>query len=198
MPQRKPANRTALTQLFIEKTKPGKEAINFWDLKAPGLCWRLQKSSHSAFFFVYARHGKPCWYFIGSGVPLADARRISLRLRVELANGRDPLAERRAERGSVTFEELADRYLNEYAKRRNKSWPQARAQVEKYLLPKWKTLPAKVVTRADARNLIAKVTSPSVANLVWAAGSAIFTWGVKQEIVSTNPFVGIERNKMQS
>jgi integrase len=131
-------------------------------------------------------------------VPLSDARRIAAGLRVAVAEGRDPVAERQAERGAGTFAELADRYVNEWAKRRNKSWAQADALVRKHLLPRWGKLAAKSITRSDVRGIFSRIEAPILANQVLAAASAIFSFGVKQEVINFNPVTGVERNPTQS
>src|SRR5262249_56591953 len=86
-----------------------------------------------------------------------------------------------------TFAELAERYLNEYAKRHNKSWAQPDRLVRRYLLPRWGKLQAGTISRADVRALMARIEAPILANQTLAAASAIFGWGLKQEIVAANP-----------
>ena len=61
-----------------------------------------------------------------------------------VARGKDPAAEKRAERGAGTFAELAARYVESYAKKRNKSWRQADTLVQRYLLPRWGKLQAAI------------------------------------------------------
>ena len=117
---------------------------------------------------------------------------------LEVATGRDPVAERRAERGAGTFAELANRYLEEHAKRKNKSWKQADALVRRHLLPRWGKLEAKSISRVDVRAMTGRIAAPIVANQVLAAASAIFTWAVNQEIVAVNPCRGVERNETKS
>ena len=51
---------------------------------------------------------------------------------LEVARGKDPAAEKRAERGAGTFADLAQRYVERYAKKRNKSWRQADALVRRF------------------------------------------------------------------
>jgi hypothetical protein len=55
----------------------------------------------------------------------------------EYTRGLDPQAERTSERSADTFEVLANRYVEEYAKKENKSWKQAADLVRNNLLPKW-------------------------------------------------------------
>jgi integrase len=121
-----------------------------------------------------------------------------VKIRLAVAEGKDPVAERQAERGAGTFAELADRYLAEHAKKKNKSWKQSRALVERHLLPRWGKLDAKAITRADVRAVIGKIAAPVLANQVLAAGSAIFSWGMKQEVVAVNPCRGVDRNETKS
>ena len=72
---------------------------------------------------------------------------------LEVATGRDPLAERRAERGSGTFKGVAARYVEQHTKRHNKSWKQADALVRRYAIPRWGKLVARAITRSDVTQL---------------------------------------------
>jgi integrase len=171
--------------------------LNIWDTKAPGLVLRIQPSGHRAFKVVYSYRGRARWYHIGS-VGLADARRIAAKVRLAVAEGKDPLAERQAERSAGTFAELAVRYLNEHAKKKNKSWVQADYLVRRHLLPRWARLDARSITRADVRAAVGHIAAPVVANQVLAAASAIFTWGVAQEVVPFNPCKGVGKNQTKS
>jgi integrase len=193
----RPPRKQNLTELAVSRTRPEPKPFNIWDQKAPGLVLRVQPSGHRAFKFVYANRDGSEWYHIGQ-VGLSEARRIAAKLRLAVAEGRDPVAERKAQRASGTFRELADLYLEQHAKKRNKSWPQARALVERFLLPRWSKLDAKSITRADVRQLVGKIDKPVLANAVLAAASAIFTWGTKQDLLAVNPCRGIEANATQS
>ena len=96
----------------------------------------------------------------------------------QVAEGKDPQSERKAERSSGTFEELATNYVERYAKRKNKSWKQADALTRKHLLPRWGKLKATDVARSDVKAMMARIAAPIVANQVLAAASAIFTWAI--------------------
>ncbi len=63
--------------------------------------------------------------------------------------GKDPAAERRAERLTGTFADLASQYVELHAKKHNKSWQQAERLVARHLLPRWGKLKASAITRAD-------------------------------------------------
>jgi integrase len=112
------------------------------------------------------------------------------------ATDQDPQAERQAERSKGTFEELHTQYLEQYAKKKNKSWHQADKLVRRNLLPRWGKLKASSITRSDVKAAIAHIESESVQNQSLAAASAIFSWAIKEEIagVTVNPCSKVERN----
>jgi integrase len=115
-----------------------------------------------------------------------------------VARGQDPAADRKAERSAGTFAELADRYLAEYARKRNKSWAQARALISNHVLPHWSALQASTITRSDVKTLIARIEAPIAGNQTLAAISAIFSWAKREEIVLVNPCGSVERNPTRS
>jgi integrase len=194
------ARKRRLTELAVRKLKPGGAAYLVWDLKQPGLAIRVQPSGSRAWKAIYSYHGRPRWLHLGDAraIGLADARTLAMETMVAVARGKDPAAEKRAERGAGTFAELAERYVTHYAKKRNKSWKQSDYLVRRYLLPRWGKLQASTITRGDVRTLLAKIEAPVLANQVLAAASAIFSWAVKQEIIGSNPCRGIERNDTRS
>src|SRR5262249_19068810 len=85
-------------------------------------------------------------------------------------------------------------YLELHAKKHNKSWKQADALVRRHLVPRWGHLQASAITRADVRTMMLRIEAPIVANQVLASASAIFSWGLKQELVAANPCRLVDRN----
>jgi integrase len=194
------ARKQKLTDRSVRTIKPDAAAFAVWDTYQRGLVLRVQPTGQKSWKAVYSRGGRPRWYHIGdaSAVGLADVRRIAAKIMLAVAEGKDPVAERMAERGSGTFAELAERYVEQHAKRKNKSWRQADALVRKHLLPRWGKLNAKSITRSDVRAMMSRIEKPVLANQVKAAASAIFSWAVKQEIVAVNPCHKVDGNEVQS
>ena len=190
-------NRRPLTELYVKKVRPEASAFNVWDLKERGLVLRVQPSGRRAFKFVYSRGRRKRWYHLGP-IGLADARKLAAEIRLDVVRGRDPAQERKAQRSAGTFPDLAASYVELHARKRNKSWRQADALVKRFLLPRWGKLQAITISRSDVRMAVSRVGRPVLANAVLAAASAIFTWAVRQEIVTVNPCRGIERNAMKS
>jgi integrase len=195
-----PPRRRQLTELFVQRVKREAAAYNVWDTYQRGLVLRVQPSGKRAWKAVYRHHGRPRWYHLGDArsIGLSDARKLAGRIAFQVAEGRDPQVERRAQRMAGTFQELAKRYVEDYAKRKNKSWQQADALVRRYLVPKWGNLQASAISRADVRAAVGKIAAPILANQVLAAASAIFAWAVRQEVCASNPVRGIERNDTRS
>jgi integrase len=192
-------NRRNLTELFVKKVRPQAISFNVWDTRERGLVLKVQPTGRRSFYVVYSHRGRPRWYHVGD-IPLSDAREIAIEVRLAKARGRDMVAEQRAKRGSGSFAELADRYLEHKKKatEKNKSWQVARGLVERHLLPRWGKLDAQSITRDDAEKLFEGIAAPVMANRVMAAASVIFNWAVKKQIVALNPCRGIDLNKERS
>jgi integrase len=199
MPKRA-ARKLQLTELTLRKSKPERAAYLLWDLRQHGLALRVQPTGARSWVVIYRHHGRPRWFHLGNGnaIALSDARKLAQRVALAVAEGKDPAAEKRAERGAGTFADLAERYLEQHAKRHNKSWAQPDRLLRRYVLPRWGKLQAASIVRADVKALMAGIEAPKLANQVLAAASAIFSWAQKEEIVGSNPCRGVDRNPTSS
>jgi integrase len=194
------ADKRRLTELSVRKAKPKTAAYLIWDTMQRGLALRIQPSGSKSWVTVYSRHGRPRWLYLGAAdvVGLSDARTLAAEAMLAVAKGKDPAAEKKAERGAGTFADLAAKYLEQYAKKKNRSWAQADALVHRFAIPRWGKLQASAITRGDIKQMMAKIEAPVVANQTLAAVSAIFSWGLKEEIVTTNPCKLVDRNPVKS
>ena len=197
---RKAANKRRLTEIGVRQLKPKAAAYQVWDALQRGLAVRVQPTGQKAWKVIYARQGRTRWLHLGDvgAIGLADARMLAGEAMLEVARGKDPAAEKTAQRGAGSFTELAARYLEEHAKRHNKSWRQADALVCKHLIPVWGKLKAADLNRGDVKAMMRRIEAPIVANKTLAAASAIFTWAVKEEILTVNPCRGVDRNPTHS
>ncbi len=195
-------NKRKLNDLIVRRLKPQPGAYLVWDLQQRGLAINIHPTGRKTFKCIYSRQGRSRWYNLGAAdaIGLADARKLASRVMFQVAEGKDPAAERRAERNKNTFAELAERYVEEYAKKRNKSWRNTQKLVARNLLPRWGKLPASDITRSDVRAMMASIEAPITANQTLASASAIFSWAIKQEHggVKINPCHGVERNETKS
>jgi hypothetical protein len=191
-----------LSDAFVKTVRPDLDrTVMYWDTLQRGLALRVEPSGHRAWKCVYTIRGRGArWYHLGDAraIALADARKLAGKIMVAVAEGADPHADRLALRGRGSFEQVAARYVEEHAKKRNKSWRQADALVTKYLLPRWAKLDIGSIRRADVKAAIAAIAAPVLANQVLAAASAIFSWAMRQEIIAANPCAGVEKNDTAS
>jgi integrase len=201
-PARSAPNKRRLSDAFIKTVRPNSDRVTlYWDTLQRGLVLAVQPSGHLAWKCVYTlRRRGSRWYSIGDAraISLTDARRLAGKVMVQVAEGGDPHADRLALRGRGSFEQVARRYVDEHASKRNKSWQQADRLVAKYLLPRWAKLDIGSIRRADVKAAIAAIAAPVLANQVLAAASAIFSWAMRQEIIAANPCSGVEKNDTTS
>ena len=202
MPKSIKPQRRMLSEQFVQKQKGGDRTTLWWDAAQRHLALRIQTTGSRAWYVVYSRHGRPRWLRLGDArsIGIKDARVMAAETMLSVdKDDKDPAAERRAERGKGTFEELAARYL-EHAKKKNKSWKQAEFLVRRYLLPKWGKLQVGAIGRADVKRVHEKIKAPALANQVLAAASAIFSWAAEEEIIAANanPCRLVKRNPTQT
>ena len=116
-----------LTDLFVQSRKGGERDEFVWDAHQPGLALMVRRSGSRSWKVIYRHQGQPRWLHLGDArsIGLADARRLAARIMLDVAEGKDPVAERRAERDAGTFADIAGSYVELWAKKRNKSWRQA-------------------------------------------------------------------------
>jgi integrase len=192
------ARKLQLRELSVQKAKPNKErAYLIWDTKQRGLALRVQPTGAKSWNVIYSRQGRPRWLHLGDAgtIGLADAREMAAEAMLAVIKGKDPAAEKKAERGAGTFAELATKYVEQYAKKYNKSWKQAAALVSRHAIPRWGKLQAASINRDDVKTMMARIEAPILANQVLAAVSAIFSWAIKEEKgFTTNPCKLIDRN----
>src|SRR6516225_8065534 len=197
---KRPAQKRRLTELFIRNAKPRDAAYLVWDTHQRGLALRVQPTGAKSWVTVYSRQGRSRWLYLGKAdaIGLSDARMLAAKAMLAVAQGQDPAAERKAERGAGTFADLHQRYLDGYAKRHNKSWQQADALIRRFAIPKWGKLQASAITRGDIKQMMTRIVAPVLANNTLAAVSAIYSWGIKEEIVTANPCKLVARNPTRS
>jgi integrase len=190
------SNKRKLSDIFLKKLKPQASTFLVWDTHQRGLAVRVQPTGSKSWKCIYPFHGRPRWVHLGAvdAINLADARKLASRIMFQVAEGKDPAAERKAERGKGTFEELATRYVEECSKKKNRSWLQANKLVRRFLLPRWGKLQAADIARPDVKAIITRIESPTVANQTLAAASAIFSWAIREDLLKINPCAKVERN----
>jgi integrase len=194
-------NKHLLNELIIRRLQPQNKPYVIWDTLQRGLALRVRPTGIKSWKVIYNRHGRTRWLHLGdaNAIGLADARQLAAEAMLAVARGGDPAADKVAQRSHGTFEELAARYVTGYAQKHNKSWRQADRLVQKDLLPYWGKLQVASISRTDVKSLMTRNGSkPILANQVLAAASAIFSWAIREELLTVNPCASIKRNETKS
>ena len=189
---------TPLTARFVESLKPSDRRREYFDGLVRGLALRQSPTGAKSWVLLYRTHRRLRRWTIGTypTLSLADARaQAGLGLRqVEL--GRDPALEKRETREADTMGDLADRYVEEYAKPKKRSWKDDRRLLETRVLPSWRHRAAREIRRRDVRELVQAVAqggAPITANRLRALLHKVFAFAIEQELVETNPVLHVPR-----
>lgn len=184
------------------KCPAGKGRTWSYDSKSPLALMTTEKGAKR--FYVYRKvDGRPQRILIGKFPDLSveQARKLAQAKVVDIANGIDPMAEKRQARAkAMTFGELFKWFLEEHAKPNKRSWDKDESRYEFHLKP-LANRRLRDVTRQDIAAVHRKVaasTSGSNANRVIALVSAIFNRARDIGWEGGNPAEGVERFREKS
>ena len=171
--------RKALTDALVRNIAPPTTGrIEVADLREAGLSFRVTANGARSWCFRFRdpRTGKTTRATIGRypDVPLGKARKRADAMRKEVSDGHNPVQRKRHERetaASKTFQALADRYLDEHARRKKRSADADERNLRLHVLPKWKNRPYAEIARRDVIELVEGLVTagkPTLANRVQA------------------------------
>lgn len=198
-----------LTDVLVRAIKPPASGrLELVDIRCPGLALRVTPAGVRSWCLRFRdpRTAKTSRSTIGKypDVTLADARAAAGDLRREVAQGINPVeAKRQARRliAATTFAHLAERYLDEHARRAKRSAAADERNLRLHVLPDWATRPYAEIERRDVIALIERLIGagkPTLANRVQALVSSIYTFAIDADLVSANPCARLRRRGVES
>ena len=178
------------TDKFIAALRPKAERYEKWEgggfgiRVSPGRGENRDKG-RKAWVWVYHHQGRPRQMTLGSypAMGLADARIKLAEARKLLERGIDPgeveVKQRKAERVAETVEELAEAYLEKWARPRKRSAAEDERILRKDVIPTWGRRRAKDIARRDVIAVLDGIVdrgSPIAANRTLAVIRHMFGW----------------------
>jgi integrase len=190
-----------LTDVHIKNFVRAKKPVAVAD--GDGLTFTLSSKGTASWVLRYRFGNRPRELTLGRypDLSLADARGEAMQQRALIQKGHDVAQEKRqtkhASATAKSFRQLAQDYMDKkFPTLATNTKKQRRYHIERIILPKLGSLPARSVTTHDVVALIEPVgkKSHSVAELVLTAVSEIFKHGLGRYAVLANPCAGISLN----
>lgn len=195
--------KTVIDHATYEGDGQGNEWDVRWDTVIPGFGVRVYPSGRKAFILRFRVNGRKRLLTIGTYGPMTlEEARTQARKRVgEVADGGDPVEQRKKARQGETVKALCDAYLERHASRK-KSAKDDRRRIDQHILPLWSNRKADNITRVDVAALHTKIgqKAPYEANRTIALLSKMFELGRRWGFVpanAANPARGIDKFREQ-
>lgn len=199
-------NRKKLTHKGLEREKPAPKGkrVEIWDKECPGFGVRITDKGVKSFQVFYRHNGQQRRKGLGRfGVEgsLSKARNRAREIIEAARAGTDPEIKERLERAkqaraeASTFASVRAKFIEEYAKPRNRTW----RAVERYFerdLSAWDPLPISAITDADIIEAIDRkraAAGPYAANRLFAHIRKLFRWAASKRLIASSPVIDIEK-----
>lgn len=195
-PIRSAVSRVKLTEQRIAAlVTEGTAAQYTYDTLVPSLAVRTTRNGVKTFVVVKKIHGRTQRITLGRypTLRLDDARQAAQGIAGDLAQGRDPVSQRKALRIRKTrLDEIWPKYLV-HLKSRNRTWARDEERWKTHIAPALGKKPAQDVTRADCQALVDRIgiRHKIAANRVASFLSALF--GFAADDVPVNPAKRLRR-----
>lgn len=194
----------SFTDRYLKSLKPKDKKYSVHG--GQGLAIQVFPNGKKAWTFSFQLNKRRRMMGLGSypEISVKDAHTERDKAKEFLAKGVDPLAHREEQirqqaeeeirkAQELTIQTLVDRYLEEWAKPRKRSWKEDQRILFLDVAPVWGERKAKDITRRDVRELITviKARGPVMARNSLAVIKKMFNWSLSEDLVETNPAHGI-------
>jgi integrase len=172
-----------------------------WDAMSPGFGVRIYPSGRKAFVLRYRTKGRKRMVVLGdfgTELTLDQARDRALKARAAVRDGTDPLEEKRRASAAKTFGELAEQYVEAYARHHKKTWETDRDRLKRHIPAGWRSRKVGDIAREDVESLHKAIgkTRPYEANRTLDLLRVVFRqaklWHAL-DIGAENPAEGVQK-----
>src|SRR5215472_5133524 len=194
MPSARVSRRIRFTDRTLKALKPPPrpKQLDYFDNSLPGFGLRISYNGRKSWVVLYRCNGVKGRLTLGrfDVVPLVEAREQARNALKMVARGDDPAIQKNRDREAPTFQQLSDRYVEQYAKPKKRTWRKDRRLLDNNLIPALGRKKAHLITRADLRaafNDIKNRPAPIEANRTFEVARKLFNWAVEEEILTESP-----------
>jgi integrase len=193
-----------LTDAYLRGLDPPVSGrVEIRDTACPGLSFRLTAKGAASWSFRYIdpETRRDARFTLGQypKLTLGRARVQAHKLQARVVEGERPAAEKReahTSAASKTVEALAERYMQEHARRHKRSHAVDARNLKLHVLPAWRTRSYGSIKRADAIELLEGLVADgklTLVNRVQALLSKIFNFAIDKELLAVNPVFRLKR-----
>lgn len=192
---------------------PKADRVFLWDdkLSGFGVCAypprdaTRPETARKVYVAQFRQHGRSRRMKLGEHGRITpdQARSAAKKVLGAVEHGKDPIEERRVERGLRSLREVSEEFMRLHvdAKRKTRTEGEYRALLDAHILPTLGSRALIDVKTVDASRLHAKLShTPATANRVLAVISSMWNWAAKRGEVpmGRNPAQGLERYRERS
>jgi len=189
-----------LTDAKLKAIRAGEKSRVIWEGSGFGL--RVSPTGAKSFVLMFRMPGsrKARLWTIGKypQITLAAARRMAAQGREKILKGIDPgaraVVQRKADREAYTVKDLAEEYLEKWARPRKRSAREDERILHKDVVPAWGNRKAKDITRRDIILLLDAIVERGAtiqANRTLAVVRKMFNFAAGRSILDASPCVAI-------
>ena len=193
-------NKMKFTSRSVDLLKPREDRYEVWETGRKGFGLRVAKSGKKSWIFLYRFNGKSRRMTFGCypAISLADAHFKHAQATKLLDKGIDPGRIEQVEKERIskspTVKDLAEEYLEKWAKPNKRSWTEDQRMLNKDVVPSWGDRKAKDVKKRDVVLLLESIYARGAkvhANRMLALVRKMFNFALQRDIVEHNPCLGI-------
>jgi integrase len=195
----------ALTQLAIDKLKPGPARREIPDGQLRGLFLVVQPTGKMAWAVRYRHYGRPRKLTIGAypGISLKDARAAAMRALSSIADGRDVAAEKQVAKAAAraarrqssdAVERVIDDFISLYARPNTRDWKETQRLLSQFAKA-WEGRRLAEIGKADIHRVLDGIVArgaPIGANRAFTQLRKMCRWAVSRGIIERSACEGIE------
>jgi integrase len=191
------------TKQFLQSLKaPSSGRLYVADTREKGLSVYVTSNGIITFFVRKRIHGRDERVVIGRypEITVEQARTQALAIKAQVAQGKDPIEDKRRMRADITFFEMFQEFMERYSKKQKRSWQYNEREVNKFL-SHWFKRKSSTITKQEIQLLHERIRDENglyQANRILERISSIFNRAIEWGWQGENPAQGIRKFREKS